>query len=205
MTQNGPEHPEEPLTGRASVRSAPPLDRVTLIEPLAPGSGADPELASLIARAGELGVPGPLFSGILARVPDHARALLRAMIVSHAEGNVDHRLKEMIRIRLARNAGDPYFAGLRSRRAAELGLNEATIDAACGAYAEDPRFSEAEKLALSYAECMYRTPGELDEAFYARLKSHYSEAQIMELGAFIALHYGMQVFMGTLKANSPDG
>jgi hypothetical protein len=32
------------------------------------------------------------------------------------------------------------------------------------------------------------------------MKNYYTEAQIMELGGFIAFHYGMQVFMRTLNA-----
>jgi len=171
---------------------------VTIIQPAS--AIADPELAALVDRAESLGVPDRRFCAILARVPGHAKALLRAMIVSHAEGGVAHRLKELIRIRLARIAGDPYFAGLRSRRALEEGLDEAAVEAACGDFAADARFSAAEKLALRYADCMYRRPQELDDAFYAELKEHYTEAQIMELGAFIAFHYGMQVFMSTLKA-----
>jgi hypothetical protein len=34
--------------------------------------------------------------------------------------------------------------------------------------------------------------------FYAEGKTHFTEAQIMELGAFIAFHYGMQAFTRTL-------
>jgi hypothetical protein len=34
------------------------------------------------------------------------------------------------------------------------------------------------------------------------MKKHWSEAQIMELGAFIAFHYGMQMFMRSLDAVS---
>lgn len=71
------------------------------------------------------------------------------MLISHAGGKVDHKLKEIIRVQLARTAGDTYFSNLRSAKAIEQGL---------------------------------------------------TEAQIMELGAFIALHYGMQVFMRTLAA-----
>ena len=41
----------------------------------------------------------------------------------------------------------------------------------------------------------------MDAAFYAEGKQHYSEAQIMELGAFIAFHYGMQVFMRAMGAH----
>ena len=171
------------------------------VEPLPPDAIRDPELARLIARCAELGVPDAQLPLILARVPEYAKPLLRAMLLSHAEGNVDHRLKEMIRVQLARIAGDPYFAALRSKRAAADGLTEQAIEAACnvdGSAAADAGFSAAEKLALRYAKLMYLDSSKIDAAFYAELKQYFTEAQIMELGAFIAFHYGMQVFTRTL-------
>ena len=84
--------------------------------------------------------------------------------------------------------------------ARDSGLDEAPIDAGCGNYDDDPRFSEAEKIALRYADQMYLDPQKVDSAFYEQMKQHYTEAQIMELGGFIAFHYGMQVFMRTLDA-----
>ena len=170
------------------------------IEPVKPESIKDPELVELIQRCEQLGVPDALFPLILARVPNYAKAILRALLMSHEAGNVDHKLKEVMRVQLARFAGDRYFSTLRSKRASDAGLDEATIDAGSGDYDDDPRFSEAEKLALRYADQMYLDPGKVDAAFYDELKKHYSEAQIMELGAFIALHYGMQIFMSTLDA-----
>jgi len=171
------------------------------IEPVRREDIKDPELQELIARCERLGVPDALFPLILARVPAYAKALLRALLMSHESGNVDHKLKEIVRVQLARFAGDRYFSALRSKRARDAGLDEATIEAGSGDYDDDPRFSEAEKLALRYSDQMYLDPGKVDAAFYDELKKHYSEAQIMELGAFIALHYGMQLFMRTLDAS----
>jgi len=149
-------------------------------------------------RCAALGVPDSLFPRVLARVPEYAKALLRALLVSHAEGSVDHRLKEVIRVQLARVAGDAYFGGLRSSKAKDEGLTEETIAAGSGRFHDDPRFTDAEKWALSYAREMYLNPEKIDAAFYAEGKRHYTEAQIMELGAFIAFHYGMQAFARTL-------
>ena len=170
------------------------------IAPLKPEEVRDPELLELIRRCEALGVPDTLFPRILARAPAHAKALLRAMLLSHAEGNVDHRLKEIIRVRLARIAGDPYFGGLRSARAMQAGLDEDRIEAGLGKFEDDPRFTAAEKWALRYACEMYLNPEKIDAAFYDEGKQHYTEAQIMELGAFIAFHYGMQAFTRTLGA-----
>ena len=48
-------------------------------------------------------------------------------------------------------------------------------------------FSEAERLALEYAERITYTDQTVDDAFFARLRQHYSEAQIVELTAAVAL------------------
>jgi alkylhydroperoxidase family enzyme len=172
---------------------------MTLIAPVAPETSDDPELKSLVERCKALGVPDAQFAGILARVPTYAKALLRAMLMSHAEGSVDHRLKEIIRLQLTRRSGDPYFARLRSAKAKAAGLDEARIKAGCDDYERSQLFTEKEKWALRYADQMYMNPASVDAGFYAGMKQHYTEAEIMELGAFIALHYGLQVFMRTLE------
>jgi alkylhydroperoxidase family enzyme len=170
------------------------------IAPLPESAIDDPELRELIARGQALGVPDGLFPRLLARVPGYAKPLMRALIEAHGTGNVDHKLKEIIRIQLARFAGDAYFAGLRSETARQAGLTEAEIEAGCGDYEDAACFTEAEKCALRYADQMYLDSSKVDDALYAELKRHYSEAQIMELGAFIAFHYGMQLFMRSLAA-----
>ncbi|HEX6286313.1 MAG TPA: carboxymuconolactone decarboxylase family protein [Acidimicrobiia bacterium] len=160
---------------------------------------ADEKLSIERASFARLGDDEATFLGILAHVPDYAEALWGAMSEALFEGNVDHRLKEMIRIQLARRAGDPYFSKLRSKPALEAGLTEDDIEAASGDFENDPRFSDAEKWALRYAYLMFRDPEKIDTAFYDQGKKHFTEAQIMELGGLIAIHYGMDVFMRTLQ------
>jgi len=169
-----------------------------VVEPL-PRDAIDAGLGDALAEAEALGVPDDLFFRIMGHVPGYTEALYDALHRSHADGDVDHRLKEIIRVRLACQAGDPYFAGLRSGAAADLGLDEARIEAGCGDFETDPSFTDAEKWALNYASLMFTAPKRVDKAFYDEGKTHYSEAEIMELGAFIAFHYGMQLFMGTLS------
>lgn len=175
---------------------------MTHIRPLAIDEISDPGLKTLVERSERAGVPGSLFARILARSPGHAKAVLDAMLLSHTGGNVDHRLKEIIRVQLARRAGDPHFSALRSAPAVRDGLDEAAVTAGCEDYERSALFSEKEKWALRYAEQMYLNPASVDADFYAGMKQHYNEAEIMELGAFIALWYGMQVFMRTLGDRS---
>ena len=48
-------------------------------------------------------------------------------------------------------------------------------------------FSPIERLALEYAERITYTDRSVDDAFFAELKKHFSEAQIVELTAAVAL------------------
>lgn len=157
----------------------------------------DEELRELIARGDRLGVPDARFGQILAHKPAQAKAALGAILHSHYEGGVDHKLKEVIRIQLARFAEDEYFASLRSRKAMAGGLTEEIIEAGCGDYDDSPLFSEAEKCALDFAEQMFLDASKVDGAFYDEMKQHFSEAQIMEIGTFIAIHFG------AIKATKP--
>src|SRR6266446_4378260 len=97
---------------------------MTHVAPLAREAITDPEMLDLMAQSEALGVPDDLFPRLIARAPEQAKPFMRALLMSHGEGNVDHRLKEIIRILLARFAGDQYFSALRSRKAREMGLEE---------------------------------------------------------------------------------
>jgi alkylhydroperoxidase family enzyme len=48
-------------------------------------------------------------------------------------------------------------------------------------------FSEAERVALDYAEHITYTDQKVDDALFGRLKRHFSEPQIVELTAAVAL------------------
>lgn len=169
---------------------------MTFITPLPPEAITDPEMLALMAQGRELGVPDEIFPRIAARAPEQGKRILRALLMSHREGNVDHRLKEIIRILLARLANDKYFASLRSRKAQQMGLTEQRIDEGCFAYEDDAKgFTEAEKWALRFADMMYLDATQIDKAFYDNMKKYWTEAQIMELGSFMVAHYGMAMFM----------
>lgn len=51
-------------------------------------------------------------------------------------------------------------------------------------------------------------PDKIDPAFYARLREHYDDAEIVELGAFIGFNVGYHTFFRTLDFYpmfTPDG
>jgi alkylhydroperoxidase family enzyme len=53
--------------------------------------------------------------------------------------------------------------------------------------ASSPLFSELERAALTYAEAMTITGHKVTDALFARLRTHLSEAQVVELTAAVAL------------------
>jgi alkylhydroperoxidase family enzyme len=54
------------------------------------------------------------------------------------------------------------------------------------------RFSERQKAALLYTSMLVWNPEGVDAAVWARLRAHFSEEQIVELGSFVCLTYGQQ-------------
>ena len=59
--------------------------------------------------------------------------------------------------------------------------------AAVANWRDSSLFGEAERVALDYAERMTITGQKVDDALFAQLKQHYTEAQIVELTAAVAL------------------
>ncbi len=63
-------------------------------------------------------------------------------------------------------------------------------------------------MALEYSELMQFTPQLIDAAFYDRLRKHYSDGEIVELGTFIGFNVGYHTFFRTLDFYpmfTPDG
>ena len=51
-------------------------------------------------------------------------------------------------------------------------------------------------------------PDAIDEAYYAKLRQHLSDEEIVELGNFLLFNLGYHIFFGSLKfypMYSPDG
>ena len=57
-------------------------------------------------------------------------------------------------------------------------MSEEQIDAGSGDYEDSEFFTEAEKVALRYADQMFLDSNKVDAAFYDELKQHYSEPTV---------------------------
>ena len=67
---------------------------------------------------------------------------------------------------------------------------------------ESGAFSDLERAALDYAERITHTGRKVDDALFGRLKAHFSEAQIVELTAAIALENFRSKFNPALAVES---
>ncbi len=66
------------------------------------------------------------------------------------------------------------------------------------AWRESELFSEAERVALEYAEAITYTDRQVDDTLFTEVKKHFTEAQIVELTAAIALENFRSKFNPTL-------
>ena len=67
------------------------------------------------------------------------------------------------------------------------GASEEKIEAALGDYQNSERLSANEKLALELCERMTYTDQRVTDDFFEQLARHYSEEELVELAAIIAL------------------
>ena len=85
----------------------------------------------------------------------------------------------------------------RSLKAAKAGLEEAQYDDLLN-FEKSKRYDEQQKAALAYAEAITWHLA-TDDAFWQRLYKHFSEAELVELGCFVALTMGQQSWLRLLN------
>ncbi len=143
------------------------------------------------------GTPRPESSAVRAHVPDCFWFFADSWAKVFRNGVVDHSLKELCRIYVSRSVVCEFCGNQRSLKGKEAGVNEGQVDNMMQ-FEESSEYSEIEKAALSYAEAIvWRS--EVDDAFWERMHSHFSEAELVELGCAIGLTLGQQSWLRLLN------
>lgn len=65
-------------------------------------------------------------------------------------------------------------------------------------FQDSDRFTEREKVALTYTSAILWNADIADDALWERLHRHFTDAELVELGFFIALTSGQQRWIKTL-------
>jgi AhpD family alkylhydroperoxidase len=105
---------------------------------------------------------------------------------SAQQNRVDWRLKVLAGLKAATLTHCEFCIDLGSQVARLSGLSDEQL-LALPHYGESDLFTNLEKLVLDYATGMSRTPVEVPDSLFARLREHFDEAQLVELTSAIAL------------------
>lgn len=157
----------------------------------------DPELVAIMERARTQGTPRPESQAIRLHNPEVMKAFNHAWEVFFRQGVTDHTIKELCRLYISKSVECAYCGGQRSTLAREQGASEAQLDELLN-FEQSDRFDDRERAALEWAMAITWDPALADDDLWARLHDHFSEAQLVELGHFIALTLGQQRFLKTL-------
>ncbi|HKR98664.1 MAG TPA: carboxymuconolactone decarboxylase family protein [Candidatus Dormibacteraeota bacterium] len=100
-------------------------------------------------------------------------------------GEVDWKLKDLAATRAGSMVGCEFCVDFGNALLQREGLPPEQI-AELPRWRESQAFSPLEKLVLEYTEALTRTPVEVPDDLYARMREHFTEAQLVELTAAIA-------------------
>ncbi|MDE2227757.1 MAG: carboxymuconolactone decarboxylase family protein [Alphaproteobacteria bacterium] len=161
-----------------------------------------PELAELLPhfRRGLGFVPNSV--AIMARRPKLAKAFA-ALNGAVMEGSVPPGFKRLLGHVSSRAAGCRYCMAHTIHGAGHNGIDEAKL-AAVWDYATSPLFSDAERAALDFAVAAAAVPNAVDDAIFANLKQHWSEEQIVEMLAAVAMYGFLNRWNDTLATELED-
>jgi len=170
------------------------MPRISYVDP---STVTDPELAGYLEDSRRHGTPRLESQAIRAHVPAVLRTFNQSWQAVFREGVLDHGVKELARVFVARTLDCGYCAGQRSHLATEGGLTERELDEVID-FRDSQVLGEREKAALLLAEAIAWDPALADDEVWAKLHAHFTEPEIVELGYFIGLTMGQQKFLKTL-------
>jgi alkylhydroperoxidase family enzyme len=157
----------------------------------------DEAMRAEMDRCAREGTPRPESSAVRAHVPACFWSFANSWRDIFRNGVLDHSIKELCRVYVSRTVKCEYCGNQRSIKAAGQGLKEAQYDDLLN-FEKSTRYSDRQKAALAYAEAItWRL--ETDDAFWERMRRHYSEPELVELGCFIALTMGQQSWLRLLN------
>ena len=124
----------------------------------------------------------------LSRRPEIARAVLGLIraVVRNPNGTVDPALRWMVAHVSSLSNGCSYCSAHTYKNGADNGVSQEKLDAIWG-FETSPVFSEAERAALRVALTGGQCPSHASPEDIAALRTHFSDEQIVEIGAVIAL------------------
>jgi AhpD family alkylhydroperoxidase len=100
--------------------------------------------------------------------------------------SVDERLKYLVELKGAQMIGCEFCVDLGSQICRNSGVSDEEL-LALARYRKSDLFTEREKVALDYTVAVMRTPVEVTDEVFARMKEHFTEEQLVEITALLTV------------------
>ena len=148
----------------------------------------DPELRAM--SDADNGTPlEQLMGGVMAHAPGPAKALNGFAIALWSACTLPRRMLELVRLRIAFHNQCRSCMAIRYKSAFEDGLDEGAVCSLEKPF-EATDLSEREKAAIAYADISATNHYAISDETFDDLRKHFTEAEIVELGMFIAYFIG---------------
>jgi AhpD family alkylhydroperoxidase len=103
------------------------------------------------------------------------------------KGNaVEERLKNLVELKGAQMIGCEFCVDLGSQICRNSGLTDQEL-LALPRYRQSELFTERERLALDYTVGVMRTPVDVTDELFSRVKEHFSDEQLVEITALLTV------------------
>jgi alkylhydroperoxidase family enzyme len=99
---------------------------------------------------------------------------------------VDERLKYLVELKGAQMIGCEFCVDLGSQICRNSGFSDEEL-LALPRYRQSDLFTERDKLALDYTVAVMRTPVEVTDDLFARMKEYFSDKQMVEITALLTV------------------
>lgn len=136
----------------------------------------------------------PAFIEVFASAPQLVNLVMNEFYVkTFFGGQVEQRYKQLVRLRLSIVHGCRTCNKQNVPGALEAGVTQEQVDSMIAGTYETGPFTDTERAVLAYADQMVLTNmnGDMSPALFARLRAHFGEPQILELGVVMAIIGGM--------------
>ena len=151
-----------------------------------PSSELPSDLASIYERfAGTYG-PFRNQAAVFAHVPAALRHLMTMLLELREAATLPKRVLELAIVTVSKLNECDYCVAHHTPFLVVEGVSRAGVERVLD-YRDHPEFDERDKLAVEYAIAAWERPSRIPDALFARLKTHFSEAQLVELTLRITL------------------
>lgn len=156
----------------------------------------DERMQEEMHRCAREGTPRPESSAVRAHAPNAFWAFADSWKSLFHSGVCDHAIKDLCRVYISRTVKCEFCGNQRSTKAVDAGLEEQQYDDLLN-FETSNEYDDRQKAALGYAQAIAWGESDLDK-LWQRLREHFSEQELVELGCFIALTFGQQSWIRLL-------